>query len=49
MLREEECRTKAQECEEMAARIRDPDLRQLWEEMATKWRHLAKQVQASSR
>ena len=24
-------------------------IRQLWEEMATKWRHLAKQVPASSR
>ena len=49
MLREEECRTKAQECEEMAARVPESNLKRLWIEMATKWRHLARQVKTSSK
>ena len=33
----DECRTKAQECEEIARQHRELELKQLWEDMAKKW------------
>jgi hypothetical protein len=40
----DECRTKAQECEEIARQHRELQLKQLWEDMANKWRQLAEKA-----
>jgi hypothetical protein len=41
----EECRKKAEEAEAMAAKVRDPQARETYLEIARTWRELAKQAE----
>jgi hypothetical protein len=47
MLEVQNCRAKARECEEMAARVPELELQELWKAMASKWRQLAQKVEAA--
>jgi hypothetical protein len=47
MVQAQECRAKARECEEMAARVPEWELQELWKAMASKWRQLAQKVEAA--
>jgi hypothetical protein len=44
-LRADECRTKAEEAEALAAKVRDPQARETYLEIARTWRELAKQAE----
>jgi hypothetical protein len=45
MLKAEECRMKAEEAEATAAKVRDPQAKQTYLEIACAWRELAKQAE----
>jgi hypothetical protein len=45
----EEYRAKAQECEELAERARDPFIKEQLLEVAKKWRHMAAYEEKHSR
>jgi hypothetical protein len=41
----EECRKKAEDAEAMAAKVRDPQVRETYREIARQWRELAEQAE----
>jgi hypothetical protein len=43
--RSEEFRARAAECSELARRVRDPEIKRQYEEMARQWLELAEQTE----